>query len=58
MANIFKNDSSLSIGFAGALTGRRADGDKLSDAERKMLEEAAERLLQEHRETLKSLGDE
>ena len=56
MGSNFEKDRRLSIGFAAA-AGRRSD-EELTPAEKRLLEEVAERLLQEHRETLKTLGDE
>jgi hypothetical protein len=53
-----KKDNRPTIGFAGGLTPGRGLDDDLTPEERKLLEQIAERLLQEHRETLKTLGDE
>lgn len=52
---LFDKNKDFPIGFAGGL---RPGEDQLSPKERKLLEQIAERLLQEHRETLKTLGDE
>ncbi len=57
MAEIFK-DSRLTVGFGRGVSGRPADEEKLTPAERRLLEQVAEKLLAEHGETLKKLGDE
>ena len=54
--SLFNKNNTIRIGFAKS--DRPPDQDKLTPAEREMLEKVADRLLQEHRETLKNLGDE
>lgn len=53
----FNRDNRLNIGFSRALPGG-SDQDNLTPAERELLEKIAERLIEEHGETLKKLGDE
>lgn len=54
-SNIKKNEPQ--VGFAAAFGGR-SSGRALSPAEKKLMEQIADQLLQEHAETLKKLGDE
>lgn len=52
----FNSDSPFVMGFGAS--NRKPTSDDLTPAERKLLEQVAERLLDEHSETLKKLGDE
>jgi hypothetical protein len=50
------NHKKIVIGFGAS--NRKPDNDDLTPAERKLLEQVAERLIGEHSETLKKLGNE
>jgi len=50
------NHKKVVIGFGAS--NRRPQDDDLTPAEKKLLEQVAERLIEEHSETLKKLGNE